>query len=163
MTDPKLQWVVIAPDLWGKLRNATDIREAHAPTLAQFVAERLSGWPGSDGSSNSPDTIWGLRVGRTTAEYSPHLATWCHDFDYRAIRRMLACGFITLAQAEELRRCADEALLVRMLRQIEAASWALRPLRRRRALLYYEGVLAGGSHSIEPRTDETYPRPQVTR
>ena len=153
-----MQWVDVFPSVWSALRTADDIRFQIEPTRTQWVAERVSGWPGSDGSSNSPDTIWGLPVGETTGDFRPDLATWCHDEDYRTIRRLVACGIITPEEAEKLRRRADEALLLRLMRQIESASWILRPLRRRRALKYYEGVLLGGAGSIIPRADESYPR-----
>ena len=74
-----------------------------------------------------PDTIWGLGI-----------SACCdiHDFGY-------TFG-TTLADKEE----ADRIFLNNMLRLIEAAPgfWAkmLRPFRRRRALLYYEMIVAFG-------------------
>lgn len=158
MVFPTLQWIVVGPEVAAALRTAEDIRQQLDPTPGQHFAERLAGWTGSDGSSNSPDTIWGLRIGRSTTDFAGELPTWCHDLDYHVIRRLWACGAIDEAEAEKLRRAADEALMIRLLRVIEDAWWILRPLRRRRALKYYEGVRLGGKRHVRPNPFELYPR-----
>ena len=140
------------------LRTARDIRERRAPTLVQHEAERLCGWPGSDGSSNSPDTIWGMRIGRTSPDFMPDLPTYVHDLEYRAIRRLLALGEISEEEAEELRECGDETLLLGLVHKAAGGSVLLRGARWRRSLTYYEGVRLFGSRSVVPRDGESYPR-----
>ena len=160
----ELTWIDVDPHTYAQLRTAADLRQHKACTYEQYLAERASGWPGSDGSSNSPDTIWGLRVGLTTIDlplqdgYRPDLATWNHDERYRCERRLRACGLISEAEAEALREQIDLDLLLELFQQIQAGSWWLRALRRRRALKYYEGVRLGGAGSIRPRSGEAYPR-----
>jgi hypothetical protein len=154
----QLTWIDVDVRVVAALRTAEDIRLHLDPTFEQYLAERAGGWSGSDGSTFSFDTNWFQRIGLTTADFRPDLPTWDHDLDYRAIRRMLACGLIDEEEAEKLRRAADEALLLRMFRKADEGYRILRPLRRRRAVKYFEGVHLGGRSSIRPRAGEWYPR-----
>lgn len=153
----ELEWILVEPALLPMLRNAADVRLGLDPTAAQHFAERMAGWPGSDGSSKSPDTIWGMRIGETSERFMPELPTYDHDLDYRVIRRLRALREIDEAEAEKLRGYADGSLLLRLMRKVEEGTWILRMLRRRRALKYYEGVRFGGEHSVQPRHGEAYP------
>ena len=157
------KWIEVHNVIIAALRTADDIRYQLDPTFEQYFAELQCGWRGSDGSSNSPDTIWGLRVGMTTTDYHPELPTWCHDLDYRALRRMVVCGTITAEEAESLRQLADQALLLRLIRKIESGTVLLRAVRRRRALKYYEGVHEFGSRYVLHNPEELYPCPAPQR
>lgn len=58
------------------------------PTAEEWAAELEAGWPGSDGSSMSTDTIMGVRIGKTSRSYSTvDLPGNRHDWYYRQARR----------------------------------------------------------------------------
>jgi len=82
---------------------------------------------GAKGSVNVPDTIWGLSITR---------ACDIHDWDYYH------------GMTPEDKRKADSRFISNMFALIESDSSfvgkMLKPLRRRRALKYYEAVVAFG-------------------
>lgn len=159
-----LRFQVVPPELYAKLRTLEDILERRAVTREQFEAARACGWPGSDGSSKSPDTVYLVRMGITTDEYIPDLPTLDHDVDYWSLRRLLAIGAITEEQAARGQLAADSELLSRMIGKVEREVWAIaRPFARRRCLKYYEAVHAGGRSSRMPREREWYPKPAEER
>lgn len=77
------------------------------PTKVDWADERASGWYGSDGSSCSFDSLFGVEIGKSSAAYHPELPANLHDFRYRVIRRLRALELISDEQAEELRLLAD--------------------------------------------------------
>lgn len=86
---------------------------------------------GAKGGFNVPDTLYGLSMTEVCN---------IHDFDYRQGR------------TQEDKERADLRMLSNMLRKINAQTgWyqvLLRPLRRRRALKYYEAVAACGDKAF---------------
>ena len=96
----------------------------------------------SNGASNVPDTLWGLRIANGDERYPPLPADW-HDALYY------------LGGSEEDRLQADLAFRDAMIALVERGwSW-LRPLRRKRAELYFIGVrVLGESHFSRPWTEK---------
>jgi hypothetical protein len=165
------------------LLTVRDVLDSVPITAAHHAAEIASGWPGSDGSTWSTDTIFLERVGLTTTEYRPDLATWRHDIRYRAIRRELAFGTVDWLTATWAKQAADQALLAdlcghveaqwsRLSAGVEALPWGLRHVARsvpwsvrgmalRRCRVRYAAVDRLAFTAIIPCTDgsELYLRP----
>ena len=59
-----------------------------APTAEEWQRELNEGWQGSDGSTSSTDTIFGVRIGITGRNHANHaLPATLHDWHYRLGRR----------------------------------------------------------------------------
>lgn len=99
--------------------------------LTESEHKRICNGCGAKRGINVPDTIYGLRVTE---------ACNIHDFDYHKGR----------TKADKDR--ADARLLYNLLQLIEAQTgWhqvVLKPLRRRRALKYYEAVVTFGDSAF---------------
>jgi len=78
-----------------------------------------------------PDTIWGLRITE---------ACFIHDWCYY------------IGKTEEDKEFADLMFLGNMLKLIQTGKRVLRPLRRRRALKYYEAVTILGDKAFYNET-----------
>lgn len=85
------------------LRCPRTIEEFLAPpTREQWLAALRMGWPGPDGSSSSTDTIFGVRIGITSAKHEhASLPANLHDWRYLLGR--------TFRLGEEYRQAADDA------------------------------------------------------
>jgi hypothetical protein len=72
-----------------KYRGPRDIVAFLAePTEAQWNRELRDGWAGPDGSTGSTDSIFTVRIGRTSPHYRWHkLPANRHDWLYRLARR----------------------------------------------------------------------------
>lgn len=71
------------------------------PSRAEWEVAVSLGWPGPDGSSCSTDTIFGVRIGITSAEYEhAFMPANSHDWRYLLGR--------TFRLGEEYRRAADQ-------------------------------------------------------
>lgn len=139
-----------------RLRTLHDILSRKLGTPDQWAAEIEGGWVGSDGSTMSTDTIWGVRIGMTTAAWTA-LPAPQHDLDYRTLRRLLATGRITYAQWVAGRLAADEALRDRMLAKAPEAFVLVRPSYRRRCWIRFEAVQHGAAWAAKPKHDEIFP------
>ena len=125
-------------------------------TREQWDAERLAGWPGSDGASSAPDTMYLVPVARTTVEFSD-LPFCGHDIDYRTIRRARAMGLVDEETAERAREAADLRAFCAALKKVSReAAWGLRALARWRCFTYLEVLIDLGGRAAMPRKDEAY-------
>lgn len=140
------------------LRGYADVM-LYPSSRAEWDAEVALGWS-SDGASNAPDWIYGVRIGETSAFYEPLLPAKQHDHDYRALRRMLALGLITPREAEAARVIADWRFRRGLEKAIEERlPWYYRPFRlfaMARCEEYWAAVRLFGARNIEPRAGEKY-------
>lgn len=77
------------------------------PTKEAWRAELNGGWNGPDGSSWSFDSIFGVRIGKTSVQHRyAHLPANLHDWRYQQLRRLLAGG-VPRKVLRRLQRKAD--------------------------------------------------------
>lgn len=113
---------------------------AGAPPRPEFwAAELTSGWPGSNGSSCSTDTMCGVRIGRTSPEHST-LPADVHDFWYRVLRRLHATTRVSEAEVLQLRARVDLAFRDNLLALAGDAPFGTRTVFRIRCLVRYRAV-----------------------
>jgi hypothetical protein len=63
------------------------------PTKEAWRAELVKGWHGPNGSSWSFDSIFGVRIGKTSVQYRyASLPANLHDWRYQQLRRLQAGG-----------------------------------------------------------------------
>lgn len=126
-------------------------------TKGQWDAELESGWPGSNGSSCSTDTICGVRIGSTTREYSV-LPADHHDLGARIIRRLLYCNEISDYQAAELKKRNDIDHFNRLLAAIQVLDGArYAEARSRVSARYYALRWLGTDYHLPCPDKESYP------
>lgn len=159
MGEVALRWVAVAPDVFARLRTIEDVLAMRPHTPEQWDAERDAGWPGSDGASGgAPDTMYFVRVAKTTADFSD-LPFSGHDIDYRTIRRARALGLVDEETAERAREAADLRAFCSALKKVSReAWWGTRALARHRCFTYLEALIDAGGPAARPRLDEAYPR-----
>ena len=138
------------------LRTIEDVIAMTPVTREQWEAELSYGWAGSDGSSNSTDTIFGARIGCTMRAFHK-LPAGDHDLAYRVIRRHRHFGAVTEEQAEKTREQADQKHLLDLLDVVSRECWwFLRVFARQRCMTRYEALRDAGGRSAMPRSGEAY-------
>lgn len=142
--DERAAWIRIAG--WLGSRN---------PTRAEWDVAIAAGWRGSNGSSLSTDTICGVRIGITTAEYDAVRggADW-HDYGYYVCRFLTWHSLLTSEGIETLRGFCDLKMHADLLaRRREAWRWTRFGLYRGRVYARWFSVATFGAQSILPIPD----------
>lgn len=153
-----LTYIGVHSDTLAGLFAYDDCRTLRRPSVAAWECELAGGWAGPDGSSCSLDDVEGIRIG-VTARVFCLLPANLHDFRYRCIRRLLACGKVNRAQGRALRKLADAehwaelVLAVRVL--VGFHGWKA----RQRAHVRWIGLRLLGARNAEPRgREELFPQ-----
>ena len=124
------------------------------PTPEQWDAEIASGWKGSNGSSMSTDTIFGVRIGITSADYEiARGPADDHDYGYRVLRRLLFFGVIRRDEAEMMRARLDLQMRSGLIDLASECPWYFRGSYEIRCFIRWRAVVRAGSGSIDPAPD----------